>query len=133
MKKTRIIIWILVGSCILNLIFAINAGQKRKDAVLRSDSLDAKLAELELRYKNAIQSYDASQKELDETKRDLAQQQVFSDTLKETLQNEQKKAAAIQAELDKLTSAARASKAKSAATVAPKPQEKKIDRTTRKW
>lgn len=99
-KKLRIIIWILVGSCVLNLVFALNAGQKRKIALSMTDTLDARLVETDLRYKNAIQSYDTVEKELQETKKDLEQQKAFSDTLKETLSSEQKKSAALQHELE---------------------------------
>lgn len=99
-KQPRIIILILVGSCILNLIFALNAGQKRKMAVSKTDTLDARLAEIELRYKNAIQSYDDVDKELHEAKKDLEEQIRFSDTLKEALANEQKKAQALQQDLE---------------------------------
>lgn len=101
-KKLRIVIWILIGSCVVNLIFAINAGQKRKIAVYKSDTLDARLAEIELRYKNAVQSYDAIEKQFKDAKKDLEDQQVYAETLKETLQKEQKKSQGLQEELDKL-------------------------------
>lgn len=94
----------MVGSCILNLILAFNAGQKRKDAVSRVDVLNNKLSELDLRYKNAIQSYNALEKQLKEAGRDLQEQMLFSETLKETLQEEQKKAQALREELDKIKS-----------------------------
>lgn len=123
-KKLRIVIWILAGSCVLNLIFALNAGQKRKIAISRSDTLDARLAELELRYKNAVQSYDGIEKDLREAKKDLAEQKVFGDTLKESLLSEQKKTKDLQNELDRLKAAV----PKPAA--APKPQDKKTSPRT---
>ncbi len=100
-NTTRIIIWILIGSCVLNLIFAYNAGKKRRVAVSRVDNLDAKLTELQLRYKNAVQSYDAINKDLNEAKKDLKDQQLFIDTLKGSLKDEQKKSLALKEELDK--------------------------------
>ena len=99
-KQLRIIILILVGSCILNLIFALNAGQKRRIAISKTDTLDARLAEIELRYKNAIQSYDDVDKELRESKKDLEEQKRFSDTLKEALASEQKKSLTLQQDLE---------------------------------
>lgn len=139
-NKTRIVIWILVGSCILNLIFAINAGQKRRVAVSQSEGLDAKLDEIGLRYKNAIQSYDALQKSLEEAAKDLKEQQRFNETLREALQEEQKRSQALREELEKtksllsLSSAASPKKKeRQSVKPAPKPQEKKTDRTTKKW
>lgn len=138
-KAIRVIIWVLVGSCVLNLILAFNAGQKRKDAVSRVDVLNDKLAELDLRYKNAIQSYDAIQKQLKEAGRDLQEQMLFSETLKETLQEEQKKSQVLREELDKIKS-----RFVSVSEEAPKnrqkpivnknvmPPAKKKDRTTTK-
>ena len=122
---------ILAGSCILNLIFAINAGQKRKTAVLRLDNADARLSELELRYKNAIQSYDALQKELQDSKKDLEQNRLFADSLKEALQKEQKVSQGLREELEKVKSLLSVS---NKTVISQKPQAvKKTDRTTRKW
>ena len=122
-NKLRIVIWILIGSCALNLVFAINAGQKRKVAVSKSDTLDARLSEIELRYKNAVQSYDAVEKQLKEAKKDLEEQQIYSETIKEALKNEQKKSLALRQEIDKLT-------VKPAPKVAEKPKQK--DKNTAK-
>lgn len=117
----RIVIWILAGSCILNLIFAINAGQKRKTAVLRLDDADARLSELELRYKNAIQSYDALDKELENTKKDLEEHELFADSLKEALEKAKKESHALREELEKTKA------------MLQKPQEKKSGGTVRNW
>ena len=124
-KKLRIVIWILVGSCVLNLIFALNAGQKRKIAISRSDTLDARLTELELRYKNAVQSYDAINKELGDTKKDLQEQKVFSDTLKDSLLSEQKKTKDLQVEFNKLKAAQNPAANVAVKNAAPRPQDKK--------
>ncbi len=135
-KKTRVLIWILVGSCILNLIFAINAGQKRKVAVYKSDTLDARLAEIELRYKNAVQSYDAIEKQLKDTKKDLEALQVYSDTLKETLEKEQNRSKAMQEQLDKLMPAQKALPAaqkKPSAKAPEKPKPKQPARSNLMW
>jgi|GEM_PF-1455007 len=143
-NNTKIIIWILIGSCILNLIFAINAGQKRKVAVSKAGNLDAKLAEIELRYKNAVQSYDAVEKSLQDTRKDLKEQQIFADTLKEALKEEQKKSVALRDELEKTKSllnktgdkpiAETPKKALAPAVkITPKIQDKKIDRTNKVW
>jgi len=128
-KKMRILIWILAGSCILNLIFAFNAGQKRKIAVSKYDDLDARLVEIELRYKNAVQSYDAIDKQLKEAKKDLQEQQLYGETLKDTLQKEQKKSQGLQEELDKLKTK---TTPKAAARPAPKPIVKAVDKPKQK-
>jgi len=146
-KKLRIVIWILIGSCVLNLIFALNAGQKRKIALSKSDTLDARLNELELRYRNAVQSYDDVDKDLRQAKKELEEQKIFSETLKESLQNEQKKSAALQQEYDKLKSSFKPILVKPAvkpedkiqkksapvANIIVKPQDKKTDRSTKRW
>ena len=128
----------------MNLIFAINAGQKRKVAVYKAGNLDAKLAEIELRYKNAVQSYDAVEKSLQETRKDLKEQQIFADTLKEALKEEQKKSVALRDELEKTKSLLNKTADKSIAETpkksqppvvkaVPKIQDKKIDRTNKVW
>ncbi|OIO79028.1 MAG: hypothetical protein COW11_03915 [Candidatus Omnitrophica bacterium CG12_big_fil_rev_8_21_14_0_65_43_15] len=101
-KKIRILIWVLVGSCVLNLIFAINAGQKRKIAISKTDILDARLEELQLRYKNAINAYDAAEKELKEAKKELAQQNIFAETTRDALAAEQQKSAGLEQTIGKL-------------------------------
>lgn len=123
-KKLRIIIWILVGSCVLNLVFALNAGQKRKIALSDADGLGNRLKETELRYKNAIQAYDAVEKDLQEAKKDLEQQNNFSDTLKETLSNEQKKSAALEQELKALKAGSKPVSKPLVKNIEDKPQKK---------
>jgi len=123
-KKLRIIIWILVGSCVLNLVFALNAGQKRKIALSDADGLGNRLKETELRYKNAIQAYDAVEKDLQEAKKDLEQQNNFSDTLKETLSNEQKKSAALEQELKALQAGSKPVSKPLVKNIEDKPQKK---------
>ena len=123
-KKLRIIIWILVGSCVLNLVFALNAGQKRKIALSDADGLGNRLKETELRYKNAIQAYDAVEKDLQEAKKDLEQQNNFSDTLKETLSNEQKKSAALEQELKALKAGRKPVSKPLVKNIEDKPQKK---------
>jgi predicted nucleic acid-binding Zn-ribbon protein len=150
-KNIKIVVFLLGGFSILNLIFAFNAGQKRQAAASKLDGLNAKLAEIDLRYKNAIQSYDALESELEETNKNLKDRELFSETLKETLQQEQKKTQALEEALNKAKAVV------STSTVVnnrPKPNEKpdqkkangkigaktlsqaqvkKVDRTTRNW
>lgn len=137
-KRSKIIIWVLVGSCILNLILAVNAGQKRKDAVSQVDDLNARLAEINLRYKNAVQSYDELKNYLKEAKKDSEEQKRVSDTLKEALQEEQMKSAALKQELDNVKKPAVKSEKKQqnkqasgAGVFVQSLKDKKVDRTVR--
>ena len=130
MKKAKIIIWVLIVSCVLNLILAFNAGQKRRSAVGRLDTLNAKLTELTLRYKNAVQSYDALEKRLKEAREELQQQQLFAETLKETLEKEQKKFQALEARFNK-TNSKPSAKPSTTKNIVPSTKDKK-DRTSGK-
>lgn len=126
-NKLRIVILILAGSCIVNLIFALNAGQKRKIALSKTDILDARLAEIEIRYKNAVQSYDALEKELREAQKALQDQKIFSGSLEDALAKEQQRSKAIQVDIDKLRASikpAAAPRNKPAARVSSQPQKK---------
>jgi predicted nuclease with TOPRIM domain len=133
-RVIKVIILVLIGSCILNLIFAFNAGQKRRDAVSRLDSLNAKLSEIELRYKNAVRSYDELKKDLDEAKKGLDEERRFSATLKETLEAEKKKAQALEDALNKAkVIEAKPQPAAKNGTQAQSNGKKKADRTTKNW
>ena len=134
-KKINIVIWLLVGSCALNLVLAFNAGQKRKAAVSRLDNINAQLAEIELRYDNAVQSYDALAKKLQDAKKELGEQQLFSESLKEALQKEQIKCAALAQGLEKLKDPAAAKPAEKSAAAATnaQPQGKKSGRVNKLW
>ncbi len=152
-KINKFIIWILALSCALNLIFAINAGQKRRLAVSRLDSADAKLTELELRYKGAIQSYEATERNLQQVSKELKDKNMFAESLKDALKEEQKKSQALRQEFERLKKSVSGARAPVKAPIdnvplpvsavkndqaqdkvlKPQPQADKIDRTSRKW
>ncbi|PIV12483.1 MAG: hypothetical protein COS48_00585, partial [Candidatus Omnitrophica bacterium CG03_land_8_20_14_0_80_43_22] len=75
---------------------------KRKIAISKTDILDARLEELQLRYKNAINAYDAAEKELKEAKKELAQQNIFAETTRDALAAEQQKSAGLEQTIGKL-------------------------------
>lgn len=86
----------------LSFIMAYNAGWKRRGAVSDLNTLQTKINELDLRYRDAINSYDALEKKFKKAQKELQEQALFNESIKEVLSQEQQKSAALRKEIKAL-------------------------------